>query len=187
MTKVRQMTVLALLAAISFLLMFALEFPLPFFPPYLKYDPSQICGLLAAFSFGPAAGFAVELVKSILFFLSGKSADGIVGAAAALVAGASFVVVAGKVYHSQGKNSPVVGLIAGTITMTVVMVTANYFVFLPLWGLPTSQIKFPLIVAMLGFNLTKGILTSLLALVLLKALGSKGILSGIARRSWNSQ
>ncbi len=182
MTKVRQMTILALLAAISFLLMFALEFPLPFFPPYLKYDPSQICGLLAAFSFGPGAGFLVELIKSILFFLSGKSADGIVGAAAALVAGASFVVIAGKVYHSGNKKSPIPGLLTGTLTMTVVMVAANYFFFLPLWGLPTSQITMPLIIAMLGFNLTKGVLTSLLTLFIFKALQGKTVLSGIDAR-----
>ncbi|NMB12218.1 MAG: ECF transporter S component [Firmicutes bacterium] len=172
MTNVRRMTVLGLLAAISFLLMFALEFPLPGFPPYLKYDPSDVCGLLAAFFFGPAAGFLVELIKSILFFLSGKSADGIVGATAALIAGGSFVVVAGQVY-AAGKRSPIVALLAGTITMTIFMVTANYFVFLPLWGLPTSQIKWPLIISMLGFNLVKGVITSILTLIVHQSLKGK--------------
>ncbi|NLJ25832.1 MAG: ECF transporter S component [Firmicutes bacterium] len=182
MTNVRRMTVLALLAAISFLLMFALEFPLPGFPPYLKYDPSDVCGLLAAFSFGPAAGFLVELIKSILFFLSGKSADGIVGAAAALVAGGSFVWVAGRVY-ALGKRSPVLALLAGTITMTVLMVTANYFIFLPLWGLPTSQVKLPLIIAMLGFNLVKGVITSILTLIIHQSLKGKiALTSAEARR-----
>ncbi|NLK08694.1 MAG: ECF transporter S component [Firmicutes bacterium] len=176
MTKVRQMTILAFLSALSFLFMFALEFPLPFFPPYLKYDPSQLCGLLAAFSFGPAAGFLVELIKSILFFLSGKSADGIVGAAAALVAGASFVVVAGRIYHAGKGKSLAPGLIIGTIVMTVVMVSANYFFFLPLWGMPTSQIGMPLILAMVGFNIVKGILTSLLTVIILRALEGKAIL-----------
>jgi riboflavin transporter FmnP len=181
MTNVRRMTVLALLAAISFLLMFALEFPLPGFPPYLKYDPSDVCGLLAAFSFGPAAGFLVELIKSILFFLSGKSADGIVGAIAALVAGGSFVLVAGQIY-ATGKRSPIIALLAGTITMTVLMVTANYFVFLPLWGLPTSQIKLPLIISMLGFNLVKGVITSILTLIIYQSLKGKVALTGAEAR-----
>jgi riboflavin transporter FmnP len=181
MTNVRRMTILALLAAISFLLMFALEFPLPGFPPYLKYDPSDVCGLLAAFSFGPTAGFLVELIKSILFFLSGKSADGIVGAAAALVAGGSFVLVAGQVY-ATGKRSPVMALLAGTVTMTVLMVTANYFIFLPLWGLPTSQIKLPLIISMLGFNLVKGVITSILTLVIYQSLKGKIALTGAEAR-----
>lgn len=172
MTNVRRTTILALLAAISFLLMFALEFPLPGFPPYLKYDPSDVCGLLATLSFGPSAGFLVELIKSILFFLSGKSADGIVGATAALVAGGSFVVVAGQVYAS-GRRSPIVALMSGTIAMTVIMVTANYFVFLPLWGLPTSQITLPLVVAMLGFNLVKGVITSILTLIIHQSLKGK--------------
>ena len=183
MTKVRQMTILALLAAISFLLMFALEFPLPFFPPYLKYDPSQVCGLLAAFAFGPGAGFIVELIKSILFFLSGKSADGIVGATAALVAGASFVVTAGMIYHSSKNKSLTPGLLVGTLVMTIIMVAANYFFFLPLWGMPTSQIGMPLIIAMVGFNITKGILTSLLTVVIFRALQGKTRLLGVELQS----
>ncbi|NMB44829.1 MAG: ECF transporter S component [Firmicutes bacterium] len=181
MINVRKMTILALLAAISFLLMFALEFPLPGFPPYLKYDPSDVCGLLAAFSFGPAAGFVVELIKSVLFFLSGKSADGIVGATAALVAGGSFVLVAGHVY-AYGKRSPITALFAGTIVMTLGMVSANYFIFLPLWGLPTSQIKLPLVISMIGFNLVKGIITSILTLVLHQSLKGKITLTSMEAR-----
>jgi len=166
------MTILALLSAISFLLMFALEFPLPGFPPYLKYDPSDVCGLLAAFSFGPAAGFTVELIKSILFFLSGKAAEGLVGASAALVAGGTLVVAAGKTY-ALGKRPLVLSLLVGTVSMTVVMVTSNYFVFLPLYGLPTHQITMPLIIAMMGFNLVKGVLTSILTMVVYQSLKSK--------------
>jgi riboflavin transporter FmnP len=181
MTNVRRMTVLALLSAISFLLMFALEFPLPGFPPYLKYDPSDVCGLLAAFSFGPAAGFLVELVKSILFFLSGKSADGIVGAAAALVAGGTFVVAAGKTY-ALGKRSLILSLLVGSVSMTVIMVTANYFIFLPLWGLPTHQITMPLVVAMTGFNLVKGVITSILTFTIHQSLKNKIALEGAETR-----
>jgi riboflavin transporter FmnP len=161
--------------------MFALEFPLPGFPPYLKYDPSDVCGLLAAFSFGPAAGFLVELVKSILFFLSGKSADGIVGATAALVAGGTLVVAAGKTY-AMGKRSLILSLLVGTVTMTVIMVTANYFIFLPLWGLPTHQITMPLVIAMTGFNLVKGVITSILTIIIYQSLRTKIALQGAENR-----
>ncbi|NLY29260.1 MAG: ECF transporter S component [Firmicutes bacterium] len=181
MNNVRRMTILALLSAMSFLLMFALEFPLPGFPPYLKYDPSDVCGLLAAFSFGPAAGFLVELVKSILFFLSGKSADGIVGATAALVAGGTLVVAAGKTY-AMGKRSLILSLLVGTVTMTVIMVTANYFIFLPLWGLPTHQITMPLVIAMTGFNLVKGVITSILTIIIYQSLRTKIALQGAENR-----
>jgi riboflavin transporter FmnP len=162
--------------------MFALEFPLPGFPPYLKYDPSDVCGLLAAFSFGPAAGFLVELIKSILFFLSGKSADGIVGATAALVAGGTLVVAAGKTY-ALGKRPLVLSLLVGTVSMTVLMVTANYFIFLPLWGLPTHQITMPLVISMTGFNLVKGIITSILTMIIYQSLRTKIGLKGAETRA----
>ena len=158
MNNVRRMTILALLSAMSFLLMFALEFPLPGFPPYLKYDPSDVCGLLAAFSFGPAAGFLVELVKSILFFLSGKSADGIVGATAALVAGGTLVVAAAR--HMPWANAPDSITAGGHRHHDRHHGNRELLYFLALWGLPTHQITMPLVIAMTGFNLVKGVITS---------------------------
>jgi hypothetical protein len=49
----------------------------------------------ARLRFGPLAGLAVEVVKNLLFFASGKSTEGIVGVVANLAAGGTFVLVAG--------------------------------------------------------------------------------------------
>lgn len=173
MTKVRKMTILALLAAIGFLLMFFIEFPLPFFPPYLKYDPAEVAGLLAAFSFGPAAGLAVEVIKNLLFLLSGKSTAGVIGVAANLVAGGSLVVGTGLVYRANGWRSTVMALITGTLCMTGVMAVANYFIFLPLWGIPMDQVGSLLVAAIIPFNLVKGIITSVVTLILFQGLKGK--------------
>lgn len=156
-----------LLAAMAFVLMYAVEFPLPFFPEYLKYDPSEVPVLLGAFTMGPWAGFWIEVVKDLLFLLSGKSTAGIIGVGANFVAGAALVVTAGLLFRRgpwAGRLLP--ALAGGAVAMAVVMAPANYFVFLPLWGVP-RQAAAPLIFsAVIPFNLAKGVLTGLITLIL---------------------
>lgn len=167
--KTRKMIQISMLSVISFLLMYLIEFPILPAAPFLQYDPSQIPSLIAAFAFGPLTGVLVELIKSFLFLLSGKSAAGIVGVSAAFVAGGTFVLVAGLVYRlKKSRANAVVALLAGTIGMTVVMTVANYFVFFPLWGIPTAQIGGLLLTAVVPFNLLKGILTSILTFLIYK-------------------
>lgn len=159
----------ALLSVFAFLLMYAIEFPLPFFPPYLKYDPSEVPALIAAFAWGPWTGVLVEFVKTVLFFLSGKSTSGLVGVTAAFIAGSSFVLVAGSVYERyRTKTGAVVSLLAGSLAMTTVMTLSNYFVLLPLWGVPSNEVL-PLITsAIIPFNLVKAVFSSAVTFVVYK-------------------
>lgn len=167
--KTRLMIQISLLAVISFLLMYLIEFPLLASVPFLKYDPSQVPTLIASFAFGPLAGFLTELIKSFLFFVSGKSSSGIVGVSAALVAGAGYAVTAGLVYKfKKTKQGAMIALGLGTLAMTLLMLVGNKFIFFPLWGIPQAQINTLLFTAVLPFNLIKGFITGLLTLVLYK-------------------
>ncbi|HEY8414750.1 MAG TPA: ECF transporter S component, partial [Thermaerobacter sp.] len=56
-------------------------------------------------------------------------------------------------------------VLAGTLSTTGVMAAANYYVFLPLWGVPAEQVGGTIITAITPFNLIKGTLTGTLALV----------------------
>lgn len=161
-----------LLAAMGFLLTL-LEFPLPLFPAYLKYDPGDMPALLASLTLGPGVGLLVEFGKDLLFALSGKSSAGLLGIAANFAAGGSMVLVAGLVYNrlkvaltglrtGNGRGGIAVSLAAGTLAMGVVMFFANYFVFLPLWGIPKAGLLPLLTTSVLPFNLLKGIITSVL-------------------------
>ncbi|MCL4424721.1 MAG: ECF transporter S component [Firmicutes bacterium] len=162
MSKVRNLVVTAILGAAAFYLMFALEFPLPLFPTYLKYDPGEIPALLGAFALGPMAGLAVEVIKNALYFLSGKSTAGLVGVSANLVAGATFVLSAGLIYRWRHDTwGALTGLFAGSLATTLVMSLANYYVFLPLWGVPRNQLLPLLTGAIIPFNLVKGFLSAL--------------------------
>lgn len=164
------MTRVAVLAGLGFLLTL-IEFPvLPGFP-FLKYDPSEVPAMLATFSLGPVAGVAVEFFKTAIFALSGKNTSGPVGALAMFLAGAAYVLAAGLIYRPRRtRGGAVVGLVCGIVAQTAVMVAANYGFLLALWGIPAAARLGYIRAAILPFNLIKGVINSLIVLLLYKRL-----------------
>ena len=173
-----------LLSAIAFILMY-LNFPLPPFPPWLKIDLGDVPAMIATFTMGPAAGVAVQLIKNLLYFIT-KGSTG-VGSIANFIAGVSLVLPAGIIYrYYRSRKGAVLGLAAGTLTMTVVMGVTNYYVFLPVFAvildLPMEAIiglaartipqitdLFTLIVlGVTPYNLVKGLIVSLVTFLLYK-------------------
>lgn len=75
--KARYLTVIALMAAISYILAF-LEVPMPLAPSFARMDASDVPALLTTFALGPVAGTVVELIKNVLQALS-TSTGGIGG------------------------------------------------------------------------------------------------------------
>ena len=60
--KVRRMAVIAMMGAVSAVLMF-FSFNVPFMPGFIKLDFSELPALIATFSLGPSAGAMVCLIK----------------------------------------------------------------------------------------------------------------------------
>ena len=173
----RKKVFLGLLSAMAFLLMFLIEFPIPPFPPFLKYDPGDVPALFATLAMGPLAGSIVQLVKAVLFFLSGKSTAGIVGVTANLVTGVSLVLGFGWAYRAMAKARLGirfgVACLCGAISMTFLMALGNYFIFLPLWGVTQDQLLEFVLTITVPFNLVKAIITTIISWVLYAALISR--------------
>lgn len=170
-SKLQLMTKIGVLSALSYMIMF-LEFPLPFFPPYLKIDLGDIPAIVGAFAFGPVAGVIIELVKNILHLIT-KTETGGIGELANFLTGASFVVASSLIYFkNKNKKSAVVGLAVGSIVMTAVMCLANYFILLPFYlGTAPSPDTLGLIWSTtLPFNLIKGIILSIITILIYKRL-----------------
>lgn len=167
--SVKRIVQVGFLSAVGFLLMFTLEFPLPFLPPFLKYDPSEVPALIAAFAYGPWVGVLVELVKTTLFFISGKATSGIIGFLGAIIAGGTYVLVAGSIYeHWRSKTGALISLVAGSMALVISMSLANYFILLPLWGIPTEQVGGLIVSAVIPFNAVKGLLSGGISFVIYK-------------------
>jgi len=181
-SSVNLMVKVALLSVISFVIMF-IEFPLPLFPPFLKIDLSDIGALVGAFAFGPLAGVAIELLKNILHLM--RTSTGGVGELANFLIGAAMVAPAGFIYaKNKTMKSAIVGLVAGTILMGVVGAFSNYYILIPFYEnfMPIDQIigmaqaanslivdlKSYIIYAVIPFNLIKGIVVSILTMLIYK-------------------
>ena len=133
---------ISIMAALSFLIML-IEFPLPFMPPFLKLDFSEIPALLIAFSMGPLGAVMVELIKNLLHLLKTTSAG--IGELANFIVGAFLVVPVGLVYKwNKTKKGAYIALAVGLVSMTVFSSIFNYLVLLPLYakvlGFPTDAV-----------------------------------------------
>ncbi|MBU3156813.1 ECF transporter S component [Clostridium estertheticum] len=184
--KLIKMIKISLLAVIAFLLMY-IELPIPIFPTFLKIDISDLPALLGAFALGPIAGVIIELVKNILHGVFASS-TALVGEFANFLVGSCLVLVSGYIYKiRKSKGGAIVGLLIGTIVMSIFASILNYFVILPLYE---SVLKFPItgIIAagskinhnitnlnsfvvwmILPFNIFKGIVLSVMTLALYKS------------------
>jgi riboflavin transporter len=176
---------ISLLSAMALILMF-FEFPVPLFPEFLKIDLSDIPALLGAFALGPIAGVAIELIKNVLHLIIGTKTAG-VGELANFIVGAAFVFASGLIYQKQkSRKTALVGLGVGTLVMAVVASVFNYYVLLPLYEtvlhFPVSavvamtskvngaviDVKTLIVYSILPFNLIKGVVVSIIAIIMYK-------------------
>ena len=124
----RNLTRIAILAAAASIL-FLLEIPIVAF---YKLDLSNLPVLLGAFSMGPLPGVVILLLKSAIGLLHSSSAG--VGELADFIMGAALVVPAAVIYHHRKtRKNALLGMLAGTICMTLISVAVNRWVMLPFY------------------------------------------------------
>lgn len=173
-SKLVKNIILALLGTVS-LLLFFLNFPLPFLPPYLKVDFSDLPAILASFIFTPLAGVVVVAIKNALYFIVSGSGDP-VGVIANFCAGVMFTFPLAYLYHKRkkGVKTIVSGLIAGTVVMTIGMSILNYIIILPAyalvmgWDMNAAAKLTTIGVGIIPFNVLKGVIIGLLFVPLYK-------------------
>lgn len=158
---------LALLAAISCVLMLLIRIPFP--PaPFLVYDPADIPIYITTFAFGPVSGLIVTVVVSFIqaFVLGG---DGVYGFVMHVLATGLFAIVAGSMYrHKKSKKEAVVALIVGVIAMTAMMCVANYYITSMYMGVDRSVVAAMLVPVIIPFNLLKGGINALVTFLVYK-------------------
>jgi riboflavin transporter FmnP len=133
-TNTRRLVQIAMLSAVAAVLMY-FDFPLPFAPSFYKIDLSEIPVIIGSFSMGPLAGVAIEALKIIVRFIIKGSDTAGVGEIANFIMGCAFIVPASLIYKmKKTKIGALVGLIAGTFTMTIIAVFINAYVLLPVYS-----------------------------------------------------
>lgn len=184
--KVRKLTVVAMLSALSSVLMF-ISFPVPLMPGFIKFDFSELPALIASFSFGGIYGVVVCLVKNLINLPF--SSTGGVGELSNFILGASFVYIAGMFYKfRKNRAGAFIGSVTGAASMALISIVSNYFLVYPFYvnviGMPMEAILGmyrainpnvnTLLQALLIFNMPftfiKGMVSTLIAFLIYKPL-----------------
>ena len=183
----RRVSIIGICAAIATVL-HVFDFPLPFIAPgFYKLDFSELPVLLCGFFLGPSAAVVTEGIKILLKLIIKSTSTAFVGDFANFVVGCSFILPAIIIYHvHKSRHSALIGLIVGTLSMTVLGSAFNAVYLLPkfsvLFGLPMeailgmgadihggiNSVSTFVLFCVAPLNLIKGAVVSLLTMLLYK-------------------
>lgn len=182
----KKIVVIGMFSAIAVILML-LDFPVPFAPPFYKFDFSELPALIAGFAYGPVAGVMVEFIKIALKVLFKGTSTAFVGELANFVIGCGLILPASVIYRlHKTKKTAIISCITGTIAITIVGTLFNAFYLLPafckLYGMPMeaiiamgtginshiTSVATLVIMCVAPLNLLKGAVNSLITLLVYK-------------------
>jgi len=163
---------MAMLVAISIVLVAIIHFPI--FPavPFLEYDPADIPILIGTFAFGPVAGVLLTAVTAIIQGLTVSSASGIYGILMHIIATSALVITAGLIYKfNKTRKGAVIGLLCGIVAMTVVMIGAN-LIITPVFMGVTRDVVWGLMPFIAAFNAIKAGINSIVTFLVYKRISA---------------
>ena len=183
----KRISIVGICSAIAVVL-HILDFPLLFLAPeFYKLDFSEVPVLLCGFYLGPSAAVACEGIKILVKLLFKSTSTAFVGDFANFVVGCSLVLPAIIIYHlHRTRRSAIVGLITGTLVLTVFGSAFNAIYLLPkfasLYGIPldaivgmgsdinahVNSVSTFVLLCVAPLNLIKGVAVSVLTLLLYK-------------------
>ena len=185
-SKARRICIIAICSAIATVL-HILDFSLPFLAPFFyKLDFSELPVMLCGFYLGPSAAVVCEGLKIILKLLLNGTSTAFVGDFANFSVGCSLVLPAIIIYHTKKtRSSALWGLIVGSVVLTVFGSAFNALYLLPTFAerfmsaediIAAGAAIFPavdsfwslVLLCVAPLNLLKGILVSILTLLLYK-------------------
>ena len=162
---VKTLTGLAVLSAMAYLMMVLFRIPVVLF---LKYEPKDVMMAVGGFLYGPMSAFAMSLVVSFIEMIT-VSDTGWIGFTMNVVSSCAFCCTAAVIYkRKRDLKGAVLGLAAGWLLTTVVMLLWNYFLTPIFMGIPRAAVAELLLPAFLPFNLVKGGLNAAVTMLIYK-------------------
>ena len=185
MIRTKDMTKVAMLSVIGFVLMY-FQLPLTFVaPPFMKLDISDLPVLMGAFTMGPVYGIIIAALKNLMHIIFKGTMTAGVGELSNFIISSTFALVSSHIYrkHRTYKGA-VLSMTVGVVAMTILAMASNYFVVFPLYGkvMPMEAIiamgsaitpkitgLFTMMIySVLPFNLIKGFTTSAVMMLVYK-------------------
>lgn len=160
-----------ILAALTFLVLLLKTIPplnIPLFPnaPFLTLDVKDAIIVISGIFISPLSAVAIAIIVPFVEMIT-ISNTGYIGLIMNIVSSLAFALPICFIYKKDFK-SLILGLIVGIVAMTVMMVLWNYFITPIYMKLPREILAKMLLPLFVPFNATKGLLCSLLILILYK-------------------
>lgn len=153
--NILKMVQMAMLIAISLVLMMLIRFPIFPAAAFLQYDMADVPVLIGTMLFGPLSGLLILVIEAFLqaFLLAG---DGWVGFLMHVIAQGVFVLIAGLFYRKWNNiRGMAAGLILGSLCATLMMIPLNYIFTVHFYGVPLEALNDLMLPAVIPFNLIK--------------------------------
>ena len=167
--RLRRLTVMAMLVAISFAAVAFIRIPAVMF---LKYEPKDVLLTIGAFMFGPVSGLCMSAVVALLELVT-VSDTGIIGLLMNVISSGLFVCTSSAIYrHKRTLLGAIGGLICGVLATTAGMVLWNYLITPLYMDIPREQVAGMLATVFAPFNLLKGSINATLVMLLYKPVTS---------------
>ncbi len=165
----KKMVVLAVMAALAYIVMVLIKVPVVLF---LKYEPKDVIITISGFMFGPLASLVTSAVVSLIEMVT-VSDTGPIGAIMNFIGTSAFACTAAIIYKKfHTIKGAFAGLCVSTLFMTLVMLAWNYLITPIYMGYPREAVAAMLLPAFLPFNLIKGVLNSALTMLIYKPLSN---------------
>ena len=151
--SVKQMTLVGVMSSISVILYYFIKTPIPFFPPWLDLQVSEIPALITGFAYGPYAGVLVIFVRFIIKLPATMTAG--VGELADLILSATLVLISSIVYSKRRTiKGALTGTIIGVCSCTILSIFVNWFILIPAY-INIAEFPLPALVNMLNTEVQK--------------------------------
>lgn len=169
-TNTKKLVLTAMFTALAFVVAILIHFPVIPIAPFLKFDPKDVIIVIAGFIMGPIPAAIISCISALLEFFA-RNDSGVIGLAMNAIASVSFCCTAAVIYKKAHTiKGAVLGLIAGTLVMTILMLLWNY-ILTPIYsGISREAVLELFFPALIPFNLLKGIVNSALTMLLYKPL-----------------
>ncbi len=172
--NVRKLTVMAMLTAVSVILVYLCHFPLFPAASFLEYDPADIPILIGTFTYGPIAGLILTVVASAVQALTVSAQSGVYGFLMHIISTGTLCITAGIIYkYKHTRLGAAFALACGSLAMGLVMLAANHFITPFFMQVPTQVVDAMLLTIFLPFNLLKAVINSVITFFVYKTISGR--------------
>ena len=181
----RRIVVTAMLTALAFVAVLIGKL-VPNVLGFLSYDPKDAVVAIAGFMYGPLTAVIISVLVSVIEMLT-VSTTGVYGLIMNVVSTLAFALPAALFYKRwRNMKGAILGLVAGMICMTLMMLLWNYIITPIYMGYPREAVAALLLPAFLPFNLLKSVLNAAFAFLLYKPLSAALRKAGLLEKKENA-